>query len=280
MHHLLLRLILSCIALLTGFASAQPASQQVMYSPGEIQGDRRYDDMVETLCTALEKTRAQFGPYECRSNGLIQPKRRVLQELAGNSKNISVIWNPTSPEYERVFLPVKIPLRKGLLGSRVAFIRREDQEKFSQIRSLNDLREFTVGQGTGWTDNQFYQASGIPLVTAPYGQLLQMLANKRFDLLPRSVLEIGQEKAMAEQASADLVIEKTLLLVYPLPYYFFVNKHDTALQKRLEAGLQMMQKDGSLDAIFNKYHAAEIEKLDLRHRRIIRISNPAPAGPE
>jgi hypothetical protein len=35
-----------------------------------------------------------------------------------------------------------------------------------------------------------------------------------------------------------------------------------------------MQKDGSFDAIFNKYHQDAIEKLNLKGRNVIRLSNP------
>ena len=190
-----------------------------------------------------------------------------------------MIWNPTSAEKEKQFAAIKVELRKNMLGYRVALIRREDQEKFNHVRTAADLRAFAVGQGAGWNDNTVYQSSGIPLVTGQYGQLFQMLAAKRFDLLPRSVIEISPELLVARQISPDLVVEKNLLIYYPMPYYFFVNKRDTALKTRLETGLNMMQKDGSLEAIFNKYHAAEIEKLDLKHRRLIRLSNPTLPGP-
>ena len=78
MRLLLLRFFLVCVGLDPLLATAAHSVTRVIYSAGEVAGERRYDDMIETLCTALEKTRAQFGPYECRSDGLIQPKKRVV----------------------------------------------------------------------------------------------------------------------------------------------------------------------------------------------------------
>ncbi len=57
--------------------------------------------------------------------------------------------------------------------------------------------------------------------------------------------------------------------------YFFFNKVNKSLAKRIETGLRKMMKDGSFDAIFMKYNSSSIRKANLKNRRIIRIVNPS-----
>jgi hypothetical protein len=136
------------------------------------------------------------------------------------------------------------------------------------------LKKFSFGQGIGWNDNAVYASQGIPVVQGPYSQLPQMLAAKRFDLYPRGAIEILDEYARIAPQNSDIAIEQHLLIYYPFPYYFFFNRNDVALKQRVEAGLRLMQKDGSFDRIFYKHHHLAIEKLNLKGRRVIKLNNP------
>ncbi len=100
-----------------------------------------------------------------------------------------------------------------------------------------------------------------------------MTAYKRFDLFPRGINEIFSEFALHSKENPTLAIEKNLLIYYPWPYYFFFNKDDDALKKRIELGLRKMIKDGSFDAIFIKYNGDAIKQANLPGRRLIQINN-------
>ena len=71
-------------------------------------------------------------------------------------------------------------------------------------------------------------------------------------------------------------MEKNLVLIYPLPTYFFVTHKDPELAKDIEYGLESAIKDGT----FNKYFYGSpevqeaLQKADLGSRRAIRIKNP------
>ncbi|MFZ6848986.1 amino acid ABC transporter substrate-binding protein [Undibacterium sp. RuRC25W] len=250
------------------------ATTTVIYSAGDIENDTRFNDVIEILRTALEKTRSKYGDFECRPSESIVPKKRTIEELSRDTHSINIIWNPTSEELERKFAVIRIPLRKGLLGYRVALIRKEDQSKFDQVKSEADLRQFIIGQGIDWFDNSIYNAHKINVIQAPYAQLSKMLAGQRFDLFPRGIGEILGEYERFHATYPNLVIEKNLLLYYQFPYYFFFNQKDQQLKERIETGLQIMRKDGSFDGIFYKYNLAAIEKLNLKGRRLIKLSNP------
>lgn len=47
-----------------------------------------------------------------------------------------------------------------------------------------------------------------------------------FDYFSRSVIEIYEELASRKQLYPKMVVEETILLYYPLPLYFVVNKAD------------------------------------------------------
>ncbi|WP_323503187.1 amino acid ABC transporter substrate-binding protein [Undibacterium sp. CCC2.1] len=247
---------------------------RVIYPLGEVAHDTRYDDVIEILKTALKKTRSTHGDYLCIPSPVLMPKKRFLIELQQPTHSIDIAWNPTSEALESELTPIRIPLRKGLLGYRIALIRREDQVRFDQVNSIEDLKKFTLGQGNGWVDNAIYQAAGIMTLEAQYSQLIKMLAAQRFDFFPRGVSEVESEYQANHLAYPELAIENNLLLYYPFPDYFFFNHADTALKNRIESGLRIMQKDGSFDRIFNKYNLATIQKLKLKQRRLLRLNNP------
>ena len=256
-----------------GIAGAKPGAIKVVYPTGDIPNDPRFNDVIEILRTALEKTVPQFGPFELGPAPLPMPKARYLADLE-QQREINVVWNGTSDELEKRFTPIRIPLRKGLLGYRVCLISKENQGQIDQIKTIDDLKKITIGQGLNWGDIAVYEALGIEVIKAKYAQLFKMLALGRFDLFPRGIGEIFPEYDINVKEISNLAVEKNLLLYYPWPYYFFFNNNDLELKRRVETGLKIMQKDGSFDTIFNKYNRAAIEKINLKGRRIIRLNNP------
>ncbi|MBJ7310739.1 transporter substrate-binding domain-containing protein [Rugamonas sp. CCM 8940] len=246
---------------------------RVVYPANEVPGDARFDDLIEILHTALERTTAEAGPFELRPSTLEMNEARYLSTLK-QGQSINIAWSSTSIDKERDLLPLRIPLRKGLLGYRIALIAREQQARIDQIRTLDDLRRFSVGQGIGWGDVKLYQAAGIKVAQAGYDKLFRMLTLGRFDLFPRGLTEVYAEYALRAPDDPQLTVEKNLLLYYPWPYYFFFNHKDGALKQRVENGIRMMLRDGSFDALFWRYNGKAIEQANLKGRRVIALPNP------
>jgi hypothetical protein len=248
------------------------AVQVVTYPANETASDPRYNDLIEILHTALEKTVPEYGPYQLGPSKLEMNEARYLRELHdGNS--INIIWSSTSFEKERDYLPLRIPLRKGLLGYRVAFTSATNQAKIDKVKTIDDLRKLTMGQGTGWGDVRLYQDNGIDVVTTKYENLFRMVAQSRFDLFPRGIGEVFNEFEVYGKQVPGLQIENNLLFYYPWPYYFFFKKNDNALYERVEKGIRKMMADGSFDAIFRKYNDKAIRQARLKERRLIKLEN-------
>ncbi|MBI3229640.1 MAG: transporter substrate-binding domain-containing protein [Burkholderiales bacterium] len=266
LKYLVILLWLSC------FQPAWAEMLKVTYPANESANDPRFNDLIEILQTALDKTVAEYGPYQLGPSAMAMNEARYLMELReGNS--INVIWSSTSFEKERDYLPLRIPLRKGLLGYRIAFTAAINQAKIDKVKTIDDLRKLTIGQGTGWGDVRLYQDNGIDVITTKYENLFRMSEQKRFDLFPRGIGEIFNEFDVFGKQMPNLVVEKNLLLYYPWPYYFFFKKTDHALYDRVALGIQKMRADGSFDAIFRKYNDKAIRAARLKERRLIRLEN-------
>jgi len=264
-------LVMAILVLFAGFMIS--GQTKVVYPGYESKTDTRFNDLIEILKTALDETVPSFGPYTLEPSKSGMNEARYLQDLKSNDE-VNVAWTGTSEQKEQDYIPIRIPLRKGILGFRVCLIAQDNQTGIDSIRTLADLRKATIGQGTGWGDVDIYRANGITVVTSEYEDLFKMVAGHRFDLYPRGISEAFPEYDARHEAIPNLGIEQHLLIYYPWPYYFFFNKSNGALAKRVETGIRMMMKDGSFDAIFKKYNSVWIEKADLKDRRIIKVVNP------
>jgi hypothetical protein len=265
-----------CLAFLLAallVTSSAAAETRVVTIAPETPSDRRFEDLLEILKGALDRTVPEYGAYVLEQAPIQMSAARAIEQLERHGL-INVAWSSTSVEREKKFLTIRIPLRKGLLGYRVCLISAQNQDRIDQVQTLADLRDLTVGQGTGWADIAIYNAEHIPVMTASYGGLFDMVSAKRFDLFPRGLSEVFREFATNGPRLPGLAIDRHLLLYYPWPYYFFFNRDDVRLKMRIEAGLKMMRADGSFDAIFHKYNDEWIAAADIKHRLIIRLNNP------
>ena len=246
---------------------------RVVYPGPESPRDTRHADLIEMVETALRRTEPAYGPFQFGPSAILMNESRALVELArGGSVNIA--WSSTSEERERDLLPIRIPMRKGIMGYRIALVDRRRREAFSQVRSLRDLRQFGIIQGRGWGDVAIYEANGFKVSVGEYEGLFPMVTSGRGDLFFRGINEVFQELEIVGKDNPYLAVEEHLLVYYPWPFYCFFNRADRALAARVAAGLRIMLKDGSFDRIFQKYSGRGIRQARLETRRLIALTNP------
>ena len=226
------------------------------------------------LTLVMDKTKDTYGDYKISAHSTSIPQARALKMLEADLK-ITLLWTMTSKAREESLGAIYFPLQKGLLGHRVFIIRKQDQIRFSNINSLEQLKQLTAGQGHDWPDTKILISNGLPVEKSPdYDSLFAMLKAHRFDYYPRGITEATGE---LEQLNDDsLTLESRLLLRYPAPLYFFVNKNNQRLKNRLTEGLMQAHRDGSFDALF--YNQPSIKKAlhhsNLENRRIFDLANP------
>lgn len=242
----------------------------------ESPSDLRYAYHWKVLRAALDASRHDFGDYSVTMAQFMTESRQVAEMTSRNGQINTMVLDSTS-ELERDLVPVKIPVDKGLLGYRVFLIRSEDQVKFSAVTTLNDLRKFSIGQGSDWSDVAVYKAAGFNVVGGTsYEGLFNMLMYKRFDAFGRGVTEVLPELKGHREKLPEMVIEKDILLYYPMPVYFWFPKTDEGRRfaKRVEFGMNMVVNDGTLDRMFRENYGPVIKELNLKSRRIFKVENP------
>jgi len=244
---------------------------------GAVFGDNRQDDYLwRVLRAALEHKRPGYGDFVLETEPTM-PIRRQIRLLARSEPPLTVGVFISSAAPARDLVAVRIPIDRGLVGYRVLLIREADQPTFSAVRSLEDLRKFSFGLLPYWEDFQIMQHAGLTVVPgSAYEGLFRMLSAGRFDGLSRSANEVMREFDAHRQEMSGIVIEKHLLLHYPMPAYFWFSNSEDGRRRaeRVRAGLAAMIEDGTLQTLFDHEFGERIKRLDLDHRLVIKLSNP------
>lgn len=242
----------------------------------ESPSDIRYTYHWQVLRAALDATSPQWGPYALRPASFMNETRQIA-ELQKPDGQLNTMVLDSTRELEEKLTPVRLPIDKGLLGYRVFLIRKGDQERFNTARTLEQLRQFSIGQGADWSDTRILQQAGFQVVTGySYEGLFGMLKHQRFDAFGRGVVEVQGEMAALGQQYPNMAIEKTLMLYYPLPVYFWFGTDAAALNRarRVEQGMRLIQAHGVFDRLFKAEFSGLVQSLNLKGRRLFKIDNP------
>jgi hypothetical protein len=226
----------------------------------------------EVLELALAKTVATHGPYRIKLVPVMPITNRLLREI--ELGRVDITWMPYNINAPAQLMPIKIRLLKNLSDHRVFLIRADDQARFSQVKTIEDLRRLRGGIGSHWPDRIVMEENGLPLVLSlSYFNLFKMLASNRFDYYSRGVHQVLPE--VSAYADKGLALERELLLRYENPVYFYVNKSNTLLAERLSLGLKIAVEDGSFDELFHQFENFTWAEAMLKqaNRRVIPLSN-------
>lgn len=230
-----------------------------------------YEKLLEL---ALDKTVDTHGPYELVPGNVAMSQRDALKAMI-KGQGVDVVHTMTDKTRERVLLPVRIPLVKGLIGARLVMINEGDERMFRGISDVEGLQDFTFGQGYDWPDTEILRYNDINVKTSQeYQALFTMLENGVIDGFPRAVFEIYDE--IVDHKEMNFRVADGFYIYYPAALYFFVKKtpEGAKLQKRLEAGLMEAIEDGSFDKLFMALNGEYLKRAKLNQRAVIRLNNP------
>ncbi|MET0357462.1 MAG: diguanylate cyclase [Cellvibrio sp.] len=255
------------VALISFSVSTQAAEKHIKYNmPSPVQTD--YMQGLLKLALKYSDTHYTFSTTEETYS------RPRLMESVKNG-GVTLMWGGTSEQMENDYIPVRIDAYRGLMSHRIMIIREGDQPRFDSIKTIEDLRKIKFGQGRSWQDASIMEKAGFDVVKSTKKPgLFHMLDGERFDAFPRGANEAWSE--IAAFPKLNLAVEKNLVLVYPLPTYFFVYKGEPQVAKDIENGLEAAIKDGAFDNYF--YNSKEVkdalDRADLPNRRAFYIQNP------
>lgn len=263
-------------------AFAQP--MQFTHPPPEASSDQRHSYYWELLDAALRANQDRYGPYQLNAHDKPMSFERAVAEVESGRGLVNIVSRAPNRELERRLLPIRLPLDKGLLGTRLFLSMPSTQSRLDAVRTLDNLRAFTLGQQRSWSDVPILQAAGFRLILADsYPPMFAMLGAGRFDLFPRGVIEIAAEWRANRGAVPGLQIEPRLVLKYPMPRYFFVPRtaEGERLAERIADGLRRLQASGEFERRYRAFKALVLRDLNLAGRTVLRIPNPQldPAVP-
>jgi len=241
---------------------------------GQSEEDQRHIYPHVILEAALEATIDNYGPYTIIYTGLNLTRNRALIELEKGEK-INIHEAPTRDEWEETVLPVRIPIRKGLLGYRLFLINKQDARKFRNLRSIDQLKRLKAGLGSQWSTTVVMNELDFSIETSnEYEGLFMMLRIHRFDYFPRGINEIFNEYNTRKDHFPDMIIEESKALYFTTPTYLFVSPEYPRLAERIEQGLLRIIENGIFETIFLEYFSNFIEMADLENREIFYVNNP------
>ncbi|MDP5239415.1 hypothetical protein Q9Q94_07725 [Uliginosibacterium sp. 31-16] len=271
-----------CLSLAVLAMSALPARaaepMSFIHPPPENLNDQRHTYYWELLEAALQANKAKYGDYKVVSYGTPMNFQRAAAEVeAGEKGRVNIVARATNLDLEARMRAIPIPLDKGLLGYRLFLIMPPTQAKLDAVKSLDELKKFSIGQASPWTDVKILEANQFNVVIADnYEGLFQMLGINRFDLFSRGVNEIYSEWEGHRAQVPGLSIEKNMVLAYPMPRYFFVprNKDGEKMAERIEDGLRRLARSGEFERRYLTYKKLVLADINLSGRRVFRLANP------
>ena len=150
--------------------------------------------------------------------------------------------------------------------------RRENTTLLDNVKSLADLQQFTMVQGTRWVDTRILQSNGFDVATSEqYDELFWMTKNLDMAIFPRSVVELEEE--LSGGKVSGLVANRAIGISYPLAFYFFVHKKDRLLAKVIEDGLEIAIEKGLFQALFDQYKEY-LQQFERIENKFIKLDNP------
>lgn len=281
---LLLLALLTAVLFGVFVPTVRATSMDFVYPPPEAAGDERHLYYWQLLDAALAANRDKYGDYTAKPFDSPMTFQRAAAEVESGSGRVNIVSRATNLDLEKRLRPIRIPLDKGLLGFRMFLVMPETQALLDSVKTLDELKQFTIGQSSSWTDVRVLQAAGFKLVLADaYTPLFSMLGGRRFDLFARGAIEIEAEWRANRDNVPDMLIEKRFALHYPMPRYFFVPRtpEGERMAERIEDGLQRLRVSGEFERRYQAWKKLVLGDLQLPGRTVFRLPNPelSPEAP-
>ncbi len=207
-------------------------------------------------------------------------KPREFEEIkTGRLVNVGTFTS--TKKYEKALIPIRYPIYRGLIGYRIFIINKSKQNLFNKHTSIQKLKKLVSAQGLSWSDYDILKYNGFNVYQVCYRNIFRMLnLNHGIDFFPRGVYEIFFEMDRYAKQFQNLIIEKHLLIHYPLGMYLYVSPKTPEIAKALNRGLNLSLQDGSLakllqGKIIGDYTIKEVlQKAKLKNRKIFNLTNP------
>lgn len=252
------------------------AETVIHFTPLEDPSDKRLAYAMAVMDLALNKTQAKYGSYSFKPIPGAISIARSAHEL--NMDTYPNYFLPSGPNILELshdnLISVDFPLDHGLLSYRICFVSPTAKAQIAQAKSIGELKKFTIGQGLNWPDVTILQNNGFQVEEVRnYVSLFKMVMGGRVDMFCRGISELHKEYE-SYKPLGNLQYDESFAFVYHMSYSLYFNKNSRPLVKRLEEGLAIAQKDGTLQQLFLKHHREELQFAQLKKRKLYYLKTP------
>lgn len=274
---IVLQVIIFCVGLLACVGSAAQETVFTYRSPvGEDDDRNRYQLALLTL--ALEKTKQEYGEFTLVPSGSMN-NTRAIEALRKKGRENFVFKLSYDSEYPDFMDYVRFPIDLGIVGYRICFISPKAKAKLSASPTLEELIKLSHVQGKGWIDVKILRHNGFQVnEVSNYEGKFHTVALNRHDLFCRGINELHEEYEKFRAVVDGLDFDRTFVLVYPLPRFFYTHKDNREAIERVTKGIMQAYADGSLMALWLEAYGHSIQFSDFRNRKVIELENPAVQG--
>jgi hypothetical protein len=245
----------------------------VMHLAPDSSNDKRLNYSTELIKLALNKT---LKPGEIIQYKSIPTSSSARARSLLNSNKYPNLILPLSYEdnmRESSIDYIPFPTELGALSYRICFVSPEFFNSQQKIQSIADLKSHTFATGIGWPDIHVLKANQFQIVeVSKYENIFKMLFNSRFDFFCRGIGEVLNE-FVTYGPTYQLQYDKSFLLYYPMPRFFFLHKTNQQLKQRLKAGLLSAYEDGSLMQLWKKHYADSVKFSAPKGRTLFYLEN-------
>jgi hypothetical protein len=230
---------------------------------------------VRALALALDETRKEYGDYTLNVSKVVMTTARGIEEAKKNSfTNLLILTTFQNNLITEGLDYVRFPVDLGVTGYRIAFVSPAAKNAVAKVKSLDDLRKFTIAQGNGWADVEILRYNGFKVVEVnTFESLYNMVAINRVDLVFRGINELESE-LKSNKNIEGLDYDRSLAITYPLPRFYFSNSRNKRILQRITKGLLLAYNDGSLRKLWLEEFWSNLQFANLKNRRIYKLKTP------
>lgn len=246
----------------------------IMHRAPDSENDKRQEYNTALLKLALGKTLKPGEEIEFKTIPKVSLAR--ARSLLNTNKFPNLVMELTYEDETTLNSDIDyaaFPIELGALSYRVCFVSPQFKASKEKIETLDDLKKKSYATGIGWAESYIFKEQQFRVVEVnSYENIFKMLYNNRFDFFCRGITEIYNEyNAFGSRYQLD--VDRTFMIHYKIPRFFYFNKGNQALKKRLESGLKMAFEDGSMLKLWNQHFSESIKFSSLKNRRLFELEN-------
>lgn len=237
----------------------------------KVSDSRANNFYMDALVWVLDKSGAEYELIQTEHSMSSQVRKVALVR----NGDLDVMYAGTTVEMEEALEPVRFPITRGLIGSRVFIINKKYQDEYRYIKGIDDLKKYSGVLSFGWPEKEIFEAVGLKQKEQLYADIFYGINQGSRYYFPRGILEAYSE-LIDKKTLENLVVEENILLRYRSAVLFFVHPDNKKLKAILEEGFRKGYEDGSyIEFLYNHPLIKEsFVKSNLDNRLVIEIANP------